>query len=57
MNVLAPVIALCAFLAIYEVLRRRSQRRSGVKPPVRWGWLAAIVGLAVIALAVGAIAK
>jgi len=52
MDFLGILIALVAFLAIYELLRRRAAV-DGRKPPVQWGWLAAIVGCAAVAALVG----
>jgi hypothetical protein len=43
------LVCLAVFVGIYAVL----QRRSG--GPVRWGWLAAIVGCAAAALLLGAL--
>ena len=40
---------LAVFLGVYALLRRRSGA------PVQWGWLAAIVGCAAVALVVGAV--
>jgi uncharacterized membrane protein YjfL (UPF0719 family) len=45
------------FLGIYEALRRGASRRSGIKPAVRWGWLAAIVGLVAVVVLVGALSR
>jgi hypothetical protein len=48
---IATVLAcLAVFLGIYAFL----QRRSGTAA-VRWGWLAAIVGCAAVALLLGAV--
>jgi hypothetical protein len=44
---------LAAFLATYEFLRRREEKRSGVRPPVQWRWLAAAIGCAVAATLYG----
>jgi hypothetical protein len=52
-EVLTAIAVLCVFLALYEALRRRSARHGGTKPVVQWVWLAAIVGCAALALAVG----
>jgi hypothetical protein len=46
------VVALAAFLGIYALLRRRAG-----SPPVRWGWIAAIVGCAAIVVVVGLITR
>jgi hypothetical protein len=44
--------ALAVFLGIYALLLRRA-RRAGRDASVRWGWLAAIVGCAAVALLIG----
>jgi hypothetical protein len=41
------------FLAVYLALRGRGGRRSDAKPPVQWGWLAAIAGCVLIAVLAG----
>ena len=45
------LVFLAIFLGIYALL----QRRSG--GPVRWGWLAAIVGCAAVAVLIGALTR
>ena len=51
---LTAVAMLGVFLGLYEWLRRRASRRGdGTKPPVQWGWLAAIVILAALVLVAG----
>ena len=50
MEIVAYALPLLAFLAIYAYLHRRAGR-----PPVRWGWLAAIVLCAAAALVLGAL--
>ena len=51
----ALVWAACcaAFLATYEVQRRRAGKRTGTRPPVQWRWLAAIIVLVALATAYG----
>ena len=56
-KLIGPVIAICAFLTIYEGLRRREHRRSGIKPPVQWGWLMACIGVVVFVLVFGSVLK
>jgi hypothetical protein len=49
----ATVLAcLAVFLGIYALLQRRSESAS-----VRWGWLAAIVGCAAVAVLLGAVVR
>jgi hypothetical protein len=52
-ELITVVATFCVFLAIYELLRRRSARHGGTKPVVQWVWLAAIVGCAAFAVAMG----
>jgi hypothetical protein len=47
------VLAVVAFVAIYALLRERAGRKSGTKPPVQWGWLAAIAGCVLLAVLAG----
>ena len=54
MEALAYVVPLIAFLVIYEVLRRRAGDRAA-PARVQWPWIAAIVGCAALALALGAL--
>ena len=49
------ILAIGAFFGIYEALRRREERRTGVKPPLQWWQLAAAVGCAVAAVVLGAL--
>jgi hypothetical protein len=48
------VVALVLFLIAYALLRQRAAGRTGEAVPVKWGWLAAIVACAVVAVAIGA---
>ncbi len=57
MELVAPVLMFGAFLATYELLRRREERRRGRKPPVQWTWLAAIIATAGLAVITGALAR
>ena len=57
MEFVSAVLMFGVFLATYEWLRRREERRRGRKPPVQWGWLVAIVGAAYIALLVEALTR
>ena len=50
MEIVAYALPLLAFVAIYAYFHRRAGR-----PPVQWGWIAAIVLLAAAALALGAL--
>jgi hypothetical protein len=52
-QIVTALLMLGVFLATYELLRRRAAPEGSDKPPVQWGWLAAIVGLAALALAIG----
>ena len=52
-QLLTIAVAFAVFVTLYVVLRERAGRRSGSKPPVQWGWLAAIVGCALIAVLAG----
>jgi hypothetical protein len=56
MEALAVVGPFIAFLAIYAFLHRRANRGSS-SYPVRWGWLAAIIGCAALALLIGALTR
>ncbi len=51
--VLTYLGGLLAFLAIYELLRRREERRTGTRPPVQWRWIAAAIGCALAATLYG----
>ena len=50
MEIVATRCPVLAFVAIYAYLHRRAGR-----PPVQWGWLAAIVLCAAAALVLGAL--
>jgi len=52
-ELLAYVMPFAAFLAIYALLRERARRKSGVRPPIEWGWLAAITACAAVAVVAG----
>jgi hypothetical protein len=52
-EVLMYVLAVVAFVGIYVLLRERHARGTGERAPVQWGWLAAIFGLAAVAVIVG----
>ena len=52
-EVLVSVVMLAAFAGIYALLHRRAARRSGSPPPIQWGWIAAIVACAVVAVVAG----
>jgi hypothetical protein len=47
------LLMLAVFLGIYFTARRRR----GATEPVQWGWLAAIVGCAAVAVLIGAITR
>jgi uncharacterized membrane protein YhaH (DUF805 family) len=55
-EVVTALAFLAIFVAVYMLLQRRA-RHAGRAAPVRWGWLAAIVGLAAVALVVGAVIR
>ena len=48
-------IAVAAFLGIYAVLRQRHAGRSGRREPVQWGWIAAIISVAAVAMLASAL--
>jgi len=54
-QLMSLAIAVVIFVGLYLLLRARAGRQSGSTPPVQWGWLAAVVGCAAIALAAGLI--
>jgi hypothetical protein len=56
-QVISAVVVFGLFLAVYEFLRGRAARAEGSKPPVQWGWLAAIAGCAALALIVGLLTR
>lgn len=55
MEVLVYIGVFAAFIAIYEAIRRRSAHPGAKRPPVQWGWLAAIVTCALAAIVIGAL--
>ncbi len=56
MELIAAGACLAVFLALYAVLHRRSER-AGRQPAIQWGWLAAIIGCAALALALGMLTR
>jgi hypothetical protein len=52
-QIVTALLMFAVFLGIYELVRRRAAGEGAAKPPVQWGWLAAIAGLAALALAIG----
>ena len=48
------VVCVAAFLGIFAALHRRAAR-SGSPTPVRWGWLGAIVAIAIVVAIVSAL--
>jgi hypothetical protein len=50
---LSLVVPVVVFLLLYVLLRERAARRSGNRPPIQWGWLAAIVGCVLLAVLAG----
>jgi hypothetical protein len=48
-------IAVTAFLGIYAVLRQRHAGRSGTPEPVQWGWIAAAIAVAAVAMLASAL--
>jgi hypothetical protein len=52
-EVLAFVLALAGFAAIYALLGERVRARSGTRSPIQWRWLAAIAACAIAALIAG----
>ena len=55
MEFLVYVGVFAVFIAIYEVIRRRSAEPGAKSPPVQWGWLTAIVACALAAIVIGAL--
>jgi hypothetical protein len=55
--VVTALVCFALFLLGYEALRRRAGKAQGEKPPVQWGWLAAIAGCAAVAVIVGLIER
>lgn len=53
-EVLAYALCFAAFLAFYAYLHRRAQR-AGQQPQIQWGWLAAIIGCALVAVLANAV--
>jgi hypothetical protein len=49
---LVYLVPLVAFVVLHLALRRRAAV-DGTAPPVHWGWLAAILGCAAAAVALG----
>jgi hypothetical protein len=49
MELIWAAVCFAVFLALYGVLQRRSGR------PIQWGWLAAIVVCAAVAVLIGAL--
>ena len=56
MDAVAVIGPFIAFLAFFAFLHRRANRGAD-SYPVRWGWLAAILGFALIALLIGALTR
>jgi hypothetical protein len=52
-ELLGYALPFAAFLVIYALLRERQTRKTGVRPSVRWGWLAAIAACALLAMVAG----
>jgi hypothetical protein len=48
--------ALVVFLAIYAAIHRRAGRTAGEPRPIQWGWLAAVIACAAVAVIIGALA-
>jgi hypothetical protein len=48
-QILILVVAVVTFLVLYALLHERASRKSGSRPPLRWGWLAAIAGCVLVA--------
>jgi hypothetical protein len=51
-EVVTFLVIVAVWVGIFELLRRR-----GGSPPVRWGWIAAIAGCALVALVVGLVSR
>jgi hypothetical protein len=49
-GLVAYALPLAAFVVIYALLRERARRKTGVSPPVPWGWLAVIAACAAVAM-------
>jgi lysylphosphatidylglycerol synthetase-like protein (DUF2156 family) len=52
-ELLTTALVFAAFVAIYAVLRERERQKTGVRPPIQWGWLAAIMACAAVAAVAG----
>jgi hypothetical protein len=52
-ELLGYALPFAAFLVIYALLRERQTRKTGVRPSVQWGWLAAIAACAAVAMLAG----
>jgi hypothetical protein len=56
MEVISAGACLAVFLALYAVLHRRANRGDRHRP-IQWGWLAAIIGCAALALLIGVLSR
>ena len=52
-QVLTAIVMFGIFLAIYFLILRRSERRTGVRPEVQRGWLLAVAACAAVAVVIG----
>jgi hypothetical protein len=52
-EILGFALPFATFLAVYALLRERERRKSGVRPPIQWGWIAAITACALVAILAG----
>jgi hypothetical protein len=52
-QILTYMLPLAVFVGVYAALRRREEARSGHRPPIQWGWLAAIAACAGVAAVAG----
>jgi hypothetical protein len=51
--VVGIALPFAAFVVIYGLLQERARRKTGARPPVPWGWLAAIAACVAVALLAG----
>ena len=56
MELIAAGVCIAVFLALYAFLQRRANR-AGRQPAIQWGWLAAIIGCAALALLIGLLSR
>jgi hypothetical protein len=55
-ELVAAGVCVAVFLVLYAGTYRRATR-AGRQPTIQWGWLAAIIGCAALALLIGALTR